>query len=54
MAHTFGLTLIALAVAVAACLENPEQAGEQRRALLTQLEIIQKGSLATAPAKEAL
>lgn len=54
VAHAFGLTLIALAVAVAACLDAPEQAEGHRRALLTQLDIIKNGSLATEPIKEAL
>ena len=54
VAHTFGLTLVALAVAVAACLEDSANTDCIRRALLTQLNIIQHGSLAVEPAKEAL
>lgn len=54
VAHTFGLTLVALAVAVAACLETPANTQDIRRVLLTQLEIIKHGSLAAEPAKEAL
>lgn len=46
VAHTFALTLIALAIAVAACLESPEHAEEHRKALHLQLDLIQNGSLA--------
>lgn len=46
VAHTFALSLIALAIAVAACLESPEQAEEHRKALQFQLDIIKNGSLA--------
>jgi len=46
VAHTFALTLISLAIAVAACLEAPEQAASHRRALQFQLDIIKNGSLA--------
>lgn len=46
VAHTFGLTLVSLAIAVAACLEEPEQMELHRRSLLTQLDIIKYGSLA--------
>ena len=44
--QTFGLTLIALAIAVVACLETPEKAAEIRSMLVMQLDIIQQGSLA--------
>lgn len=47
VAHTFALSLIALAIAVAACLESPEQAAEHRKALQFQLDIIKNGSLAS-------
>jgi len=46
VAHAFGLTLVSLAIAVAACLEEPEQVELHRRSLLTQLDIIKHGSLA--------
>ena len=44
--HTFGLTLITLAIAVVSCLEAPEQAPAIREALAMQLTIIERGSLA--------
>lgn len=44
--HTFGLTLVALAVAAAACLEAPQHVELHRQALLMQLDIIKQGSLA--------
>ena len=44
--HTFGLTLVALAVAAAACLEAPEDITNHRQALEIQLNIIKQGSLA--------
>lgn len=46
--HTFGLTLVALAVAAAACLEAPEDITNHRQALEIQLNIIKQGSLADA------
>lgn len=54
VAHTFGLTLVTLAIAVAACLEDSANTESIRRALFTQLDIIKHGSLALEPAKEAL
>lgn len=46
VAHTFGLTLVSLAIAVAACLENPAQVDAFRQSFLTQLDIIKNGALA--------
>lgn len=46
VAHIFGLTLVALAVAVMECLKTPERADEIRAGLLMQLDIIKNGSLA--------
>ena len=46
VAHAFGLTLVSLAVAVAACLEMPEQVAPIRRSLLAELDIIKNGALA--------
>ena len=48
VAHTFGLTLVSLAIAVAACLEQPDQANIFRQSFLTQLDIIQNGALAVS------
>ena len=46
IAHIFGLTLVALAVAVMECLKEPENTDVFRQSLLTQLNIIEHGSLA--------
>ena len=54
VAHTFGLTLVSLAIAVAACLEEPNDTESIRQGLLTQLDIIKQGSLAAEPVKEGL
>jgi len=52
--HIFGLTLVALAIAVAGCLETPEKTEWFRQGLLIELDIIRQGSLAaeTGKAKE--
>lgn len=46
VAHTFGLTLVSLAIAVVACLEQPDQADIFRQHFMTNLDIIQNGALA--------
>jgi len=50
--HIFGLTLVTLAIAVAACLEAPEKTGQLRQGLMIQLDIIRQGSLAAGEGKE--
>lgn len=47
VAHTFGLTLVSLAIAVAGCLEQPDQADIFRQHFMTNLNIIKNGALAT-------
>ena len=46
VAHTFGLTLVALAIAAVGCMDIPGSIAEHRKALLMQLDIIKQGSLA--------
>ncbi|MBE6963942.1 MAG: TetR/AcrR family transcriptional regulator [Ruminococcaceae bacterium] len=51
--HTFALAIVAVAIAVVACLENPEKAESIRCGLVTQLDIMKNGSLAE-PCRESL
>ena len=44
--HVFCMTLMSLAVSVAACLEHPEESGRYRHILMTDLDIIKYGCMA--------